>query len=209
MQTADKVLWVFFVVSAVVAYAAWRLTRPRSSIESFLNLGGGGLGGVSLTSLSTQALDSAPSTSEAKQHYKTLLLFADDDIRKQGTQGLRILADFRDRLFGKRDFRDNLVVDDFIADWPTWIPPLDTTIKEPIPDSAAAVTAESQLLAYLQKNYPQEGQVDEQTGSTIRNLVEDFGYRFVFKKGIETTQLKSDFLSKPLMKNWTNPAARP
>ena len=209
MQTADKVLWVFFVVSAVVAYAAWRLTRPRSSIESFLNLGGGGLGGVSLTSLSTQALDSAPSTSEAKQHYKTLLLFADDDIRKQGTQGLRILADFRDRLFGKRDFRDNLVVDDFIADWRTWIPPLDTTITEPIPDSAAAVTAESQLLAYLQKNYPQEGQVDEQTGSTIRNLVEDFGYRFVFKKGIETTQLKSDFLSKPLLKNWTNPAARP
>jgi len=209
MQIADRVLWVFFIVSAVIAYAAWRLSRPSPSIEPFLNLGGGGLGGVSLTSLSTQALDSSPSTSEAKQHYKTLLLFADADIRKQGTQGLRILADFRDRLYGKRDFRDDLTVDDFMADWPSWLPPLDPTIKEPIPDSATAVTAESQLLAYLQKNYPQEGQVDEQTGSTIRNLVEDFGYRFVFKRGIETTQLKSDFLRVPLLKNWTNPAARP
>lgn len=206
MLTAEGVLWGFLVVGIIVAYAAWRLDRPYA--ETFLDLGGG-LGGVSLTSLSTQALDSAPSTSEVKQHYKTLLLFADADIRKQGTQGLRILADFRDRLFGTRNFRDNLTVDDFLADWPTWIPPLDPTIKEPIPDSAAAVTAESQLLAYLQKNYPQEGQVDEQTGSTIRNLIEDFGYRFVFKKGVETTQLKDDFLRVPLLKNWSNPAARP
>jgi hypothetical protein len=135
-------------------------------------------------------------------------VFANDDIRKQGVQGLRILADFRDRLFDQRDFRDNLIVDDFLGDWPSWLPPLDTTIKEPVPDSTAAVTAESQMLAYLQKNYPQENMVDEQTGSTIRNLVEDFGYRFVFKKGEETVQLKSDFLRQPLLKGWTNPAAK-
>jgi hypothetical protein len=88
------------------------------------------------------------------------------------------------------------------------MPPLDTSIEEPIPDSAVAVTAESQMLAYLQKNFPQESMVDEQTGSTIRNLVEDFGYRFVFKQGSETVQLGPDFLKQPLLKNWTNPAAR-
>ena len=203
---ADTVLWIIFVLGLIITYVAWRFDRGPVK-ERFLNLGGG-VGGVSLSALTTQALDAAPTTSEAKIHYKNLLIFANDDIRKEGVQGLRILADFRDRLFGKPDFRDNLVVDDFLADWPTWMPPLDTTIKEPVPEVSVAVTAESQLLAYLQKNFPQENMVDEQTGSTIRNLVEDFGYRFVFKRGLETVQLKPDFLAKPLLKGWTNPAAR-
>jgi hypothetical protein len=64
------------------------------------------------------------------------------------------------------------------------------------------------MLAYLQKNFPQEDMVDDQTRSTIRNLVEDFGYRFVFKKGEEEVQLKPDFMAQPLVKGWTNPAAR-
>lgn len=202
----DGVLWGFLLVGLVILYIAWRFDKPVIQ-ESFITMGGG-FGSLNLADLTTRALDAAPTTSEAKNHYKNLLLFADDDIRKQGVQGLRILADFRDRVYGKRDFRDNLTVDDFLRDWPTWMPPLDTTIKEPIPDVAAAVTAESQLLAYLQKNYPQENMVDEQTGSTIRNLVEDFGYRFVFKKGEETVQLGPDFLKQPLLKGWTNPAAR-
>jgi len=182
----------------------WYFDRPAVH-ETFLNLSGNL---SSLANLTTQALDSAPSTPEAKNHYKNLLLFANDDIRKQGVQGLRILADFRDRVYGKRDFREDLTVDDFLANWPAWMPPLDPTMKEPIPDVTAAVTAESQLLAYLQKNFPQENTVDEQTGSTIRNLVEDFGYRFVFIKGQETVQLGPDFLKTPLLKGWTNPAAR-
>jgi len=202
----DNVLWAFFVIGLIVAYLAWRFDHMAAK-EGFLNLGGG-IGGVSLAALTTQALDSAPTTSEVKIHYKNLLLFANDDIRKQGVKGLRILADFRDRLFGTRDFRDDLVIDDFLANWPDWMPPLDTTIKEPIPEVSVAVTAESQMLAYLQKNFPQEDMVDEQTGSTIRNLVEDFGFRFVFKKGKETVQLKQDFLRQPLLKGWTNPAAR-
>ncbi len=202
---SDTVLWILFVAGLILLYIAWRFDYRR--VESFINLGGG-VGGVSLAALTTQALDSAPTTSEVKMHYKKLLLFANDDIRKQGVQGLRILADFRDRVYGKRDFRDNLTVEDFLANWPTWMPPLDTSIEEPIPDSAVAVTAESQMLAYLQKNFPQESMVDEQTGSTIRNLVEDFGYRFVFKQGSETVQLGPDFLKQPLLKNWTNPAAR-
>jgi len=207
MDSVDIVLWIFLVVGLILAIRAV-FYRPRSVKESFINLSGN-LGGVNLTDFTTQALDSAPTTSELKKHYKTLLVFADADIRKQGTQSLRILADFRDRVYGKRNFRDNLTVDNVLANWPTWLPPLDATIDEPAPDSSAAVTAESQMLAYLQKNYPQEDNVDEQTGSTVRNLIEDFGFRFVFKKGEETVRLSDDFLKQPLLKGWTNPAARP
>jgi hypothetical protein len=209
MDSADKVLWALLIVGLILAVSAlWRRTSSPSIRESFINKSGL-LDGVDLTNISTQALDSAPTTSELKQHYKTLLVFADADIRKQGTQSLRILADFRDRVYGKRNFRDNLKTEDILANWPTWLPPLDTTIDEPAPDSTAAVTAESQMLAYLQKNYPQEDNVDEQTGSTIRNLIDDFGFRFVFKKGEEKVRLGDDFLKEPLLKGWTNPAARP
>jgi hypothetical protein len=169
---------------------------------------GGSVAGISFMDMTTQALDSTPTTSEVKDHYKKLLLFANNDIRKQGQQGLRILADFRDRVYGVRNFRDNLTVEDFIADWPDWLPPLDTTINEPVPEMADAVTAEARMLAYLQKNFPQEDQVDEQTGSTVRNLIEDFGYRFVFKRGEETVQLRPDFLRQPLLRNWVNPATK-
>ena len=193
-------LAALLVIGVILIWLVWATREP------FLNMGGNL--GVSLTELSTKALDSAPTTSEAKQHYKNLLVFANDDLRKQGTQGLRILADFRDRVYGRRDFRDDLTVEDFLANWPAWLPPIDPTIQEPIPDVATAVMAESSLLSYLQKNFPQESQVDEQTGSTIRNLVEDFGYRFVFKRGRETVRLAPDFLREPLLKDWKNPAAR-
>ena len=199
------VLWIILITGIILLYIAWRFDK-KPTTESFINLGGGL--GVSMSALTTQALDAAPTTSEVKMHYKNLLLFANDDIHKQGVQGLRILADFRDRVYGKRDFRDNLTVEDFLADWPTWMPPLDTSITEPVPEVSVAVTAESQMLAYLQKNFPQESMVDEQTGSTIRNLVEDFGYRFVFKKGVETVQLGPDFLKQPLLRGWKNPATR-
>jgi len=191
-------LYVLAVVAIMIL-----VVRPRVH-ESYLNMGGNM--GINLAQLSTQALDSAPTTSEVKNHYKNLLVFANDDIQKQGVKGLRILADFRDRVYGKRNFRDDLKVEDFMANWPAWLPPLDQTIKEPVPDSSAAVMAESSMLAYLQKNFPQESMVDEQTGSTIRNLVEDFGRRFVFKK-TETVELAPDFLRQPLLKDWKNPAA--
>jgi hypothetical protein len=192
-------LYVLAVIAIMVIVVRSRVSEP------YLNMGGNM--GINLAQLSTQALDSAPTTSEVKNHYKNLLVFANDDIQKQGVKGLRILADFRDRVYGKRNFRDDLKVEDFMANWPAWLPPLDPTIKEPVPDSSAAVMAESSMLAYLQKNFPQENMVDEQTGSTIRNLVEDFGYRFVFKKGYETVELAPDFLRQPLLKDWKNPAA--
>jgi len=201
-------LWLILLVGTLVSLFAWYMDQNRIQMkESFINLDSSP-GGISLASLSTKALDSAPTTSELKNHYKNLLIFANDDIRKQGVQGLRILADFRDRVYGKRDFRDNLIVDDFLANWPSWLPALDTAIKEPVPDSSTAVMAESSMLAYLQKNFPQEDKVDTQTGSTIRNLIEDFGYRFVFKKGKEKVALAPDFLRQPLLKDWRNPAAK-
>jgi hypothetical protein len=192
-------LAALLVIGVILIWLVWAMREP------FMNMGGNL--GVSLTELSTKALDSAPTTSEAKQHYKNLLVFANDDLRKQGTHGLRILADFRDRVYGRRDFRDDLTVEDFLANWPAWLPPIDPTIQEPVPDVATAVMAESSLLSYLQKNFPQESEVDEQTGSTIRKLVEDFGYRFVFKRGRETVRLAPDFLREPLLKDWKNPAA--
>lgn len=157
--------------------------------------------------MSTMALDSAPSTSEVKIHYKKLLLFADADIRATGTKALRLLADFRDRVYGPRDFRPNLKVEDVLANYPAWLPPLDPTVKEAPPSPQDAVTAELRMLAYLQRNFPQEPGADDQTGSIVRLLIEDFGYRFVFDRDTETVELDPNFLKTPLLQNWTNPTA--
>lgn len=199
MENTDIILWILLIIGILTL-----ARRYMKKTEPFAN----NIAGISLASLTTQALDSAPTTSEVKNHYKNLLLFADADIKQQGTKGLRILADFRDRVYGPRNFRDDLKAEDFIANWPTWLPPLDTTIQEPVVDSSTAVTAESQMLAYLQRYFPQEPNVDEQTGATIRNIIEDFGYRFVFKKGLEVAQVGPDFLKQPLLKNWSNPATK-
>jgi hypothetical protein len=198
MKYATGILWALLLVS-IVAIASIVPTKPIT--ESFDSP----VAGISLMDMSNAALDATPSTSEVKLHYKNLLLFANADIQKQGTQGLRILADLRDRLFGPTNFRDNLIVPDFIGNWPDWMPPLDPDIEEPIPSITDAVTAEVRILAYLQSNFPQEPNVDEQTGSTIRNLIEDIGYRFVFKQGVEAVALRPDFLSEPLLKDWRNP----
>lgn len=158
------------------------------------------------TNISTLALDAPPTTSELKNHYKTLLIFIDDDFRKTGHKGLRIAADFRNRVYGDRSFRDNLKPDDILANWPAWLPPLDITQKETVPEVEDAVTAEMKMLAYLALNYPQEKKTNSaDTDSTVRNLLEDFGYRFVFKKGQEVEHVAPEFAPKMLLKNWVNP----
>jgi hypothetical protein len=201
------ILLLLLVGAVLVAFGSyWMETRQMKPRESFITLGGS-VGSVDMMSMSTQALDSAPTTSEAKDYYKKLLIYADADIRKQGTKGLRILADLRDRLFDRPNFRDNLVVDDFLDNYPEWLPPIDTSIQAPPPEDSDAILAEVRILAFLQKNYPQEANLDEQTGSLIRGIVEDFGYRFVFKRDLETVQLKDDFMKVPLMRGWTNPIA--
>jgi len=164
--------------------------------------------GVDLMKTSTRAMDSAPTTSEVKQHYKKLLLFVNDNVAKNGADGLRIMADLRDRLFGKRNFKSSLYVNRTLIDkWPTWLPPLDTSIQEPIPSADEAVEAELRILAYLQKNFPQESEVNEETGSTLRNLTEDFGRRFVFEEGVPV-KFREDFLREPLIKGWVSPLGR-
>jgi hypothetical protein len=159
-----------------------------------------------MSELTTQALDAPPSTSELKNHYKTLLIFVDDDIRKNGFKGLRILADFRNRVYGRCDFRDDLKTEDVLANWPSWLPPLDTTIKEPVPPEEDAVTAESKMLAYLARNFPKEPKTaKDETANTVRSLLDDFGYRFVFKRGKEVENVAPDFAPNLLLKDWINP----
>lgn len=181
----------------------------------------GRIPGMSLTEMSTQALDAAPTASEAKLHYKTLLLFAGDDIKKQGTAGLRILADFRDRVYTQpgvtydmrlpngryptMNFRKDLTVTDFLDNWPSWMPTLDPTIREPIPTSTDAVHAESKLLAFLQRYYPNGG--DVQTQQVVNGLIQDFAYRFVYDQGVQY-QLVPDITSRSLLENWVNPVMK-
>lgn len=178
-------------------------TEPEPETEPFV----GGL--PDMSELTTQALDAPPSTSELKNHYKTLLIFVDDDIRKNGFSGLRILADFRNRVYGRCDFRDDLKTEDVLANWPSWLPPLDTTIKEPVPPVEDAVTAESKMLAYLARNFPKEpAATNDETANTVRSLLEDFGYRFVFKRGKEVENVAPDFAPNQLLKDWINPVGR-
>jgi hypothetical protein len=231
MGAIDILLWVLVIIVALICGAVMLVSsnqrrryhhpqaEPFGSIkngalvygssdrtaEGFAPLGS--IAGISLQQVTTRALDAAPSVGETKDFYKTLLVFADADIRRQGTDGLRILADFRDRLFDRPDFRDNLTYEDFLANWPAWLPPLDPTQKEPVPSVEEAVTAEARLLAFLQRNYPAvtSGVADDQTNDVVLALVRDFGFRFVFKEGEEQVQLKSDFMTKPLLTGWANP----
>jgi len=160
---------------------------------------------IDMSKLTMQALDAPPSTSELKNHYKTLLIFVDDDLRKNGKNGaLRILADFRNRVYGRCNFRSDLKNDDVLGNWPDWLPPLNPSIKEPVPTIDDAVTAESKMLAYLARNYPQEPSNDE-SAAIVRSLLQDFGYRFVFKKGKETERVAPDFAPRNLLKDWLNP----
>ncbi len=200
----DTALWI--LVGVVFVICAGLIVAARETCkEPFAPLGS--IAGVSLEQVTSRALDAAPTSSEVKDFYKTLLVFADADIRRQGTDGLRILGDLRDRLFDRPDFRDNLTYDDFLADWPEWLAPIDPTQQEPVPAVEEAVTAESRILAFLQRNYPAvtNGVADDQTHDVVLALVRDFGFRFVFKKGEEEVQLKADFMRKPLLNNWANP----
>jgi hypothetical protein len=212
MRSTGWLLWVLFGLSLLITIRAIIVEDFDSS---------GRITGVSLSEMSTQALDAAPTASEAKLHYKTLLLFAGDDIKKQGTSGLRILADFRDRVFTqpgvtydmrlpdgtypKMNFRRDLTVDDFLNNWPSWMPALDPTIREPIPTVTDAVHAESKLLAFLQRYYPNGG--DVQTQQVLNGLIQDFAYRFVYDQGVQY-QLVPDITTRSLLQNWVNPVMK-
>jgi hypothetical protein len=42
----------------------------------------------------------------------------------------------------------------------------------------------------------------------VRNLIEDFGYRFVFKKGKELQSVAPDFAPKNILKDWMSPVGK-
>lgn len=194
----DWVLWGILALLTIVLIAG--LQRPTE--EGFGDL-------PDISEMTTEALDAPPSTSELKNHYKALLLFVDDDIRKNGIKGLRILADFRNRVYGRCDFRDDLKTEDVLANWPSWLPPLDITIKEPAPSVDDAVTAESKMLAFIARNFPQEPSTSkDEPASIVRSLIQDFGYRFVFKKGREKERVAPDFTPRKLLKDWVNPVGK-
>ena len=195
MNTTDRALYILAIMSASLLCIVWFIYYPTR--EKF--------SGISLSDITTAALDSAPSTSEVKKHYRTLLIYTESDLRAVGTSALRILGDLRNRLYGPRNFRGNLIVDDIFANWPPWLTPIDTTIKEPVPAVTEAIQAELKILAYIQKNYPQESNVDPAIGSIVTNIINDFGYRFVFDIHTEKVKLRDDFLSQPLTQNWVNP----
>jgi hypothetical protein len=212
MKNTGWLIWVLFGLSLLITASA----IIREGFDS-----SGRMPGMSLTEMSTQALDAAPTAPEAKLHYKTLLLFAGDDIKKQGTNGLRILADFRDRVYTqpgvtydmrlpdgtypKMNFRRGLTVNDFLDNWPTWMPALDPTIREPIPTVTDAVHAESKLLAFIQRYYPNGG--DVQTQQVLNGLIQDFATRFVYEAGT-SYQLVPDITSRSLLHGWVNPVMK-
>jgi hypothetical protein len=154
------------------------------------------------TFVSMEATDSAPSTTEVKVHYKTLLLYAHGDA---GDKSMRLLGDFRDRVYGPRNFRKSFATNDIVANWPKWIPARNTDTGETVPTKDDAVTAELRILSYIQKNFPQEPGVGPQ-GSIVNNIIQDFGKRFVFEKE-EEVRVKKDFLLVPLTRDWINPTA--
>jgi len=190
-------LWILFI-GCILLLVAFR--KGPNSTERFIDLSD------TLKAVSTQALDAAPSTTELKMHYRALLLFADADIRAQGTKALRVLADFRDRVYGPRDFRVDFKVEDILGNWPAWMTPLDSTVKEPAPSATDAVQSERRMLAYLQKNFPEEPNL-KKAPSIVRSLIEDFGRRFVFET--DPVTLRADFMSQPLLKDWVNPIQAP
>ena len=152
------------------------------------------------------ALDSSPSTSEVKGYYKTLLLFADADFKESGVKSMRLLGDFRDRLFANKNFKKSLRASDILNNYPKWLVPLDTATKETVPSTEDAVQAELRVLSYLQTNFPQEPDIVPQVGSIVTHIISDFGSRFVFEKG-QKVELKPDFLIVPLTRDWMNPTA--
>lgn len=153
---------------------------------------------------SMEAIDSTPNTNEVKVYYKTLLLYANNDFRGAGVKSMRLLGDFRDRVYGPRNFRPSLKVEDILDNWPPWLQPLQKDSDEGKPTNEDAVTAELKLLSYIQTNFPQESGVDPRYGSIVTNIIEDFGKRFVFEKD-QKIQVKEDFLFVPLTRNWVNP----
>jgi len=197
---SDTVLWILLFGT----FFALLMMRNRST-EHFISQNDS-----DLLKYSTAAINSAPTSSEVKTHYRNVLLYAADDIKSTSTTGcgMRILEDFRNRVYGKVPFK-NLVISDFTDNWPSWMAPLSTTITEPIPDPATAAASEAKLLAFVETNYPMEPTAESVATSLVTLLLRDFGDRFLFVRSKQSKGLglRPDFLREPLTNQWANPCS--
>lgn len=202
----DAILWGILIVGCLVLYVSWRFDRPGTK-EGFLDQSGQ----ANTAAVSTIALDAAPTTSEVKGHYKNVLLWTDNALKKgtDSSKALKLVSDFSDRHFVKAPPRASLKTSEVLDPWPKFLPPLDTSIDQEPPTVDAAANSERAILAYIQKNYPQEDAVDAETRSMVRNLIEDIAYRFVYEKGKETMELKPDYMKDDLLKGWKSPISAP
>jgi hypothetical protein len=65
------------------------------------------------------------------------------------------------------------------------------------------------MLAFIARNFPQEPSTSkDEPASIVRSLIQDFGYRFVFKKGREKERVAPDFTPRKLLKDWVNPVGK-
>jgi len=192
----DRILWTILIACIVITWLVWRSAK---AVERFID------NDAVLTSVSTAALDAAPTPTEAGMHYKKLLLFIDDDNKKSGSCGLALIADFGRRLYNREIAIANFTDATALANWPPWLDALSTTVKEPVPDADTAADAERSLLAYIAKYFPEEP-TNEEKKFTAEKLIADFGRRFIFNAG-EKVELRPDLVTITLVNNWANPCA--
>ena len=135
MKSVDILLWCLFIVGIVIAFLAWRFDRK---IENFASDSSDS--GIDFAKMSMQAMDSAPTTSELKNHYKSLLIYVDDKFKngssnvdndkdQGGRRAMCLISSLGQVLYNRPGLREDFVVEDVMRDWPKWISPLDPTIK--------------------------------------------------------------------------------
>jgi hypothetical protein len=188
----DMILRILLVACLAAIWFAWN--RHEQFVDE-------------LDKISTRALDAAPNTVQAKMHYRNLLIYIDDNLRKQGVSGISIISDFGKRVYGREMVREDIDTDTPLKNWPKWLAPLSTTDKDPVLNDSDAASAEQQLLAYLNLNFPNGSKVDVETGEFVRHLTQDVGERFFFKKG-ETVKVRDDLLTTSLVKGWSDPSKK-
>jgi len=185
MSTADIILWTFLIGAVVITCVAWAF--DKRTIERFVD-------GVDTSAMIMQARDSAPTTSEMKNHYKSFLLYVNDKLTNnngsESSKTLCIVRTLGTKLFGRNDVRSTFTYNDIMSPWPTWLPPIDPTIRAPVYTATDAQNSRNKILAYLKRYFGRAEEDD--TGTTVRNLYTDIGQRFFFEQG-ETVTFQDDF----------------
>jgi hypothetical protein len=176
MKPTEIVLWSVLIIGLVVIYIGWRFDVKKK--ERFVDI----MSADAFAKFSSAANNSAPTTTEVQNYYKTLLIYVDDQIRnKSGSnaeQGSKRLHTLIDKLYAKKTFK-KFTIDDILEPWPKCLPPRDPGMPAPIPSDGDGLVATTKILAYLQANWPKNDSPNE---DTVGCLVEDIGRRFVYEQ---------------------------